>query len=161
MSNEINFSFIDYSFYTRSLDIFTIGCVANPRCEGCCNPELWDFSQEGISVSEALKKVQELNRMFNPLIDRILIVGGDPVDGYFLKDGVCDFIQQVKVLTNKPIYLFTRHELDKVPQKLKDIVDYIKCGPYCPELTTDDNWQYNIKLATSNQKIYSKDKGEF
>ena len=71
MSNEINFSFIDYSFYTRSLDIFTIGCVANPRCEGCCNPELWDFSQEGISVSEALKKIQELNKMFNPLIDRI------------------------------------------------------------------------------------------
>ena len=36
----------------------------------------------------------------------------------------------------------------------KKMVDYIKIGAYIPELTTDDNIQFGIKLATSNQKIY-------
>ena len=33
-------------------------------------------------------------------------------------------------------------------------LDYIKCGKYIPELTTDDNIQYGVHLATSNQRIY-------
>ena len=34
--------------------------------------------------------------------------------------------------------------------------DYIKCGRYKEELKTDDNIQYGIKLASSNQHIYRR-----
>ena len=59
---------------------------------------------------------------------------------------------------NIPIYLFTRHELNEVPEFVLKMCDYIKCGAYIPSLTCKDNIQYGIKLATSNQKILEKGK---
>ena len=38
----------------------------------------------------------------------------------------------------------------------KELCDYIKTGSYIEELKCDDNIQYGIKLATSNQKINKK-----
>ena len=43
--------------------------------------------------------------------------------------------------------------------KTKDI-DYIKCGTYQNKLSTKDNVQYGIKLATSNQMLYRLFKGD-
>lgn len=161
MKDEIKISFIDYSFYTRSVDIFTIGCSANPRCKGCCNPELWDWKQPGLSAKEVITKVDGYIKEYGHVFDRFLLVGGDPVDGFIYTQGLDTIIKNIREKTEKPIFLFTHHSLDEVPQELKEMVDYIKCGPYIPELVCEDNWQYGIKLATSNQKIYSKDKGEF
>jgi pyruvate-formate lyase-activating enzyme len=41
----------------------------------------------------------------------------------------------------------------------RDIIkhfDYIKCGRYEEEKKTEDNIEYGVKLASSNQKIYKK-----
>ena len=80
-------------------------------------------------------------------------MGGDPVDCFKHYPEYLDFLIELKKY-NKPIYLFTRHELEDIPKELIENVDYIKTGAYIPELTCDDNIQYDIKLATSNQKIY-------
>lgn len=154
MNNNLNIAHIEYSIQTKSLDIFTLGCDAFPRCEGCFNPELWDWNLQGISVQDTLKKVFELNSKFGSLVDRIIIVGGDPVDGYLHHPKDMTILLQELDKLGKPIYLFTRHELDEIPNELKNVVQYIKTGAYIPELTCDDNIQYGIKLATSNQKIY-------
>ena len=151
---------IEYSPITRSLDIFTIGC--NGNCKDCCNPEIKDFNLSGLSIENAISKVCGLNNQFDKLIDRIFLVGGDPVDGEIATSGGTRSLAcHIKTFTNKPIYLFTRHNLEDIPESLKECVDYIKTGAYIPELTTNDNIQYGIKLATSNQRIYKKVNGEW
>lgn len=161
MSKEIQIAHIEYSINTKSLDIFTIGCDAHPKCKGCYNCELWNFNLGGMYIYQTFNKLLELNTKFDKLIDKIIIVGGDPVDGWNKRTGLDKLLIEIKNKINKPIFLFTRHSLDNIPQKLKDLVDYIKVGEYISELTTDNNIQYGIKLATSNQKIYRKEKEQW
>lgn len=152
---QLQIDYIEYSPSTRSLDVFMVGC--NGNCKGCCNPEIKDWSVKGMSIYKTIDKVESLNNDFNKLVDKIIIVGGDPVDAYDKNpEDLLFMLHNIKNKTLKPIYLFTRHKLDDVSQNIKNIVDYIKVGEYLPELTTDNNIQFGIKLATSNQKIYKK-----
>ena len=154
MSNNLKISYIEYSPATNSLDVFMCGCTA-PHCKGCYNEELWDFNAEGISSDECWQEIVNLNHRFDSLVDRILILGGEPFDVYNrYPSEFIHFISNIKTTINKPIYLFTRYNLEDIPDTLKQYFDYIKCGRYIPELTTDDNVQEGIKLATSNQIIY-------
>ena len=41
-------------------------------------------------------------------------------------------------------------------EELLPFLDWVKIGRYIESLTTDNNIQYGIKLATSNQHIYKK-----
>lgn len=152
MGNQLRFAHIEYSITTRSLDIFNIGC--DGCCKGCFNTEIKDWSLPGFDKDYVINKVLQLDTKFGNLIDRIILVGGDPVDCYnrYKKD-YCDFVKSIKKL-NKPIFLFTRHELKDVDKELISLVDYVKTGAYIEELKTDDNIMFAIKLATSNQKIY-------
>lgn len=160
---NLRFAHVEYSISTKSLDIFTIGCgngSTNPMycaCEGCCNPEIRDWNLDGLSSKQVLKKVKQLNSEFNKLITKVLIVGGDPYDGYlrYSEEMLC-FLKDLKVALQKPVYLFTRHELTVISDEFKELCDFIKCGAYIPSLKTDNNFQYGIKLATSNQIIYKK-----
>ena len=86
------------------------------------------------------------------MIDWIWIYGGEPLDS----DNIELFYMLREFREHKPIVLFTRYSLDKVPDYIKEHADYIKCGEYIPELTVDNNIQYGITLSTSNQKIYKK-----
>lgn len=152
MCNKLQFAHIEYSIHTKSIDIFSIGCEGN--CQDCCNPEIkrWDLS--GLDTVQVVSKVVSLTTKFNNLIDRIILVGGDPVDAYKrYPSEYLSFISQIRTL-RKPIYLFTRYELTQIDPILLAQVDYIKTGPYLPELKCDDNIQEGIKLATSNQKIF-------
>lgn len=61
----------------------------------------------------------------------------------------------------KEMWLFTRFSLAEVPDDVKELFDYIKCGPYLEEYTVDNYYSHGVKLATSNQKVYSKADGDF
>lgn len=149
-------SYIEYSPATNSLDLFICGCNP-PHCNGCYNQELWDFNTDGDTVEKAVYDVVNLNHRFDSLIDRILILGGEPLDSYVLyPDDFIEMLSSLQTLVNKPIMLFTRYDLKDIPEEVKKHCDYIKCGRYIPELTTDNNIQEGIKLATSNQMIYKK-----
>lgn len=151
----IKFAHIDYSMTTESLDIFIIGCKGS--CKGCCNPEIKDFNLSGLNMIEVLQKTKELNDRFNKLIKRVILVGGDFIDNYKIYSGeVISFLENLKKIINKPIFLFTRFKLEEIPKEILELVDFVKCGAYIPELKADNNTQYGIKLATSNQKIYKK-----
>lgn len=151
MDNRLQFEYVEYSMWTRSIDIFSIGC--DGQCVGCCNPQIKNWNLKGIDPQQVILKTIHLLEKFSNVVDRIILVGGDPVDAYkhYPKEYL-EFVQQIKL--NKPIYLFTRHELKDIPKELLKEVDYVKTGAYIPELTCDDNIQYGIKLATSNQKIH-------
>lgn len=151
MDNRLQFEYVEYSMWTRSIDIFSIGC--DGQCVGCCNPQIKNWNLKGIDPQQVILKTIHLLEKFSNVVDRIILVGGDPVDAYkhYPKEYL-EFVQQIKL--DKPIYLFTRHELKDIPKELLKDVDYVKTGAYIPELTCDDNIQYGIKLATSNQKIH-------
>lgn len=143
-----------YTLATKSFEIFVAGCSGNPRCTGCHNPEAWDFEQgELFDEFYFYNKVQHKIIEFDTLIDNIMIFGGEPLD-----QDLCRLYALLELLkgTGKKIWIFTRYGLDNIPEHIKQMCDYIKCGPYIPDLSTDDNVQYGIKLATSNQHIYKK-----
>lgn len=141
-----------FTLATKSFEIYVSGCAGNPHCEGCHNPASWDFNlgdlyNKSFFYDNIKTKVEE----FDVLIKNIMIFGGEPLDNDH--DELLKLLNDLKSL-NKPIWLFTRYDINDVPDKIKTYCDYIKCGRYLPELTVDNNIQYGIKLATSNQKIY-------
>lgn len=158
--SDLRIAQIEYSIAQQSIDIFTIGC--DGHCEGCCNPEIKDWDAEGTFFVDAMDKIYEYAHDYDNMFNRIIIVGGDPVDAYKrYHEQFTQFIEQIRHATKlckeyKPIYLFTRHELTNIPSDLKNLVDYIKTGPYIPDLITKDHIEYGIRLATSNQHIYKK-----
>lgn len=132
------------------------GCSGNPHCTNCHNSESWNFNQGEKYTFLYAKKLCYKIKEFNSIIDNIMIFGGEPLD-----QNINDLIYLLLGLTyhQKNIWLFTRYSLDEVKDKLKEnieLCDYIKCGRYKENLITDNNIQYGIKLATSNQKIYKK-----
>ena len=143
---------IDYGMSDKTYSIFLSGCKSKVKCEGCFNPESWDFNA-GNSWLGSLKRIREDINLFKGIISKILIVGGEPLD----QDLGClqELINFLKALS-VPVCLFTHYSFDAVPGCIKDSCDYVKCGSYIPSLKCSDNVQYGIKLATSNQKIYKK-----
>ena len=137
-----------YNLSNKTLEIYLSGCYGN--CYNCHNPELKDFNIGNPYKNELLKIIEKIKE-FDSLVGNIWILGGEPLDNninelvYFL-----NYLLQ----TNKSIWLWTRYELNNVPDNIKKYCNYIKCGEYIEKLSTNDNIQYGIKLATSNQNIY-------
>ena len=144
-----------YTLATKSLEIYISGCMASPHCEDCHNPESWDFDLGEVYDINYFYKIKRKVEEFPSLVKNIMIFGGEPLDQKEIE--LKKFLNDLYTL-NKDIWLFTRHELYNVPQFVKDKCSYIKCGYYDYRLSTDDNIQYGIKLATSNQNIYKKGK---
>ena len=134
-----------------SLTIFFSHC--DFRCEGCQNPS----TQSGEQGKEFTKDIEDYIINFfneNKMCANLVLSGGDPLSSTNRRE-VLDFLERFKSkLPEINIWVYTGYELNKLTNEdLKDI-DYIKCGTYQNKLSTKDNVQYGIKLATSNQNIY-------
>ena len=148
----MNISYVDYSPATKSLDIFFSGCNP-PFCSGCYNSELTDFNC-GTDWRNWIDKIEKYCNEYSGLIDNIFLLGGSPAHQDL--NEMYEFIRILFMLNNQKIWLFAREELNEIPELFKGLCNYIKTGAYIPELICDNNIQYGIKLATSNQKIYKK-----
>ena len=143
-----------YTLKNKVFEIYVAGCSAIPHCTNCHNPETWDFNQGDFFDDKYFKEKIEIKIIeFDSMIRNIMIFGGEPLD-----QPIEELIYLLSKLykCKKTIWLFTRNEIENVPDKIKEYCNYIKCGSYVPELTTENNIQYGIKLATSNQYIYKK-----
>lgn len=145
-------SYIDYSPKTKSLDIFFSGCNP-PYCKDCYNSELVSFDC-GTDWRLWLDKIEQYCHEYSGLIENIFLLGGSATHQDI--NEMYEFLSSIFLLTNQEIWLFAREELSDVPEFFKGLCAYIKCGEYIPKLICDNNIQYGIKLATSNQKIYKK-----
>lgn len=140
-----------FTLKTKSFEIYVSGCAGNPYCKGCHNPETWDFNV-GDEFDDKLKEqISDKIMSFNAIIENIMIFGGEPLDQK--KEDLVELFSFLSTF-NKKIWLFTRYEKDEIDKDILNFLDYIKCGRYVQELRVDDNIQFGIKLATSNQKIY-------
>lgn len=142
-----------YTLKTKSFEIYLSGCSGSPKCSGCYSPELWDFNIGQDVSNELIGKSREKILRFDSIIDNIFILGGDPLDQP--TEEIASLVKDFLPL-DKKMWLFTRKEIEEIPVEIKNIFDYIKTGRYIPELTSENNIQCGIKLATSNQKIHKK-----
>lgn len=148
----MNIVAIDYSMATKSMDIFFSGCDAEPRCQDCHNPEAWDFNV-GKDWKQWLFQINDNVIKFGTMFDKFFLLGGEPL----AQDQAqfSNFIACIKEY-KKEIWLFTHYELKEIDKSVKKQFDYIKTGRYLPELSTNDNICYGVRLATSNQKIWKR-----
>ena len=143
-----------YTLERKSFEIYIAGCAGNPHCEGCHNPESWDFTiGKKFNPSDIIFWKEKI-LMFDGLINNISIFGGEPLDNNWGE--LEEMLRLLKNNVNKEIWIYTRYSIEEVPKFVKLYCDYIKCGRYIKELKTENNIQYGVKLATKNQKIYKK-----
>jgi len=140
-----------YTLEHKSLDIYVAGCNGNPHCFQCHNPESWDFNKGHIYNKGYFNHIKEKVKSFDSMVDNIMIFGGEPNDSNH--DELLHMLMDLKSL-GKKIWLFTRYEINNIPEFEYILCDYIKTGKYDSELIVDNNIQYGIKLASANQKIY-------
>ena len=146
----MNIAATQYTLGNKSYEIYVAGCKAKPHCENCHNPELWNFTFGDKLDEEMYKRIESKLNSFNDLIDNIWIVGGEPLDQ--------DLNELKKLLIflktfNKKMWLFTRFELDEIPEDIIKYFDYIKTGRYLPSEKVSHE-EYGVVLATTNQHIH-------
>lgn len=142
-----------YTLQNQALEMYLAGCKGDNgvHCADCHNPDLWNFNiGEKYNTSYFLKIKQKV-KDFDNIIKNIMIFGGEPLDNS--PNELSELLFELSTL-KKDIWLFTRYDINEVPEYVKNYCTYIKTGKYIPELKCDNNIQYGIKLATSNQKIY-------
>ncbi len=138
-----------YSINTKSYEIYLSGCKGS--CKGCHNTELKDFNiGEDLTEKRLFNLISDI-LLFDTLIDNIFILGGEPLDQNISE--LEYLLSTLKKETNKKIWLFTRYELNEIPQNIIQFCDYIKTGHY-DETQKGENIQFGISLPTTNQKIY-------
>ena len=136
--------------------IFFNHCDFN--CIDCQNSKLMhdpkmynDFTEEVQNNIIKLYKEDKYGEYGN-----LVLSGGDPYSTTNRTETLKFLKKFKKELPNIKVWIYTGYTLDKVDSEYLNYVDYIKCGQYLKKLKTNDNYQYGIKLATSNQKIYKK-----
>jgi organic radical activating enzyme len=123
------------------------------NCPNCCNEELKTLSPYIIEDYEIINEV-----LSNPFNKGIILAGLE----WTLQPK--EMIKLIELALNQKleVILYTgmdyKNLINKFPQLLNFNI-YIKTGRYDSKLSTDNNIQYGVKLASSNQTI-TKIKGE-
>lgn len=138
-----------------SVTFFTQGCPH--RCEGCHNPETWDFEGgEEVTHDTILEVIEAITA--NGLHRNLCIMGGEPLcpENQFLTNLIINSVKEK--LPDTKIYLWTGYcleNLDMSNNRIKSILEQVDClidGPY-------DKTKRDVSLfmrGSSNQRILYK-----
>lgn len=135
----------------KRIEIYLSGCKA-PHCEGCHNPESWDFDS-GKNISDNL--IQQFYK-YKDLYENIWILGGEPLDQ--AKDDLIWLLYKLKSF-DKKIWVWTRYNFDEIDKDILRYCDYVKTGKFINDGSSYIA-EYGIKLASSNQEIIKLKQGE-
>ena len=138
-----------------SVTFFTQGCPLS--CEGCHNPETWDFEGgEEVTHDTILEVIEAITA--NGLHRNLCIMGGEPLcpENQFLTNLIINSVKEK--LPDTKIYLWTGYcleDLDMTNNRIKSILEQVDClidGPY-------DKTKRDVSLfmrGSSNQRILYK-----
>ena len=138
-----------------SVTFFTQGCPH--KCEGCHNPETWDFEGgEEVTHDTILEIIEAITA--NGLHRNLCIMGGQPLcpENQFLTNLIINSVKEK--LPDTKIYLWTGYyleNLDMSNNRIKSILEQVDCiidGPY-------DKTKRDVSLfmrGSSNQRILYK-----
>lgn len=117
-----------------SVSFYTQGCPH--RCQGCHNPETWDFKGGKEFTTNILDEIVEALQA-NGIKRSLCILGGEPLcsENQFL---TCMIVRHVKEkLPETEIYVWTGYTYEQLNQNpdphlknILQIIDYIIDGPY-------------------------------
>lgn len=117
--------------------VFVQGC--RHHCDGCHNPETWDFDGGYDFPIEAI--ADDFRR--RKYLDGITLSGGDP----FYQQNKC--IELLKLIKPSSVWIYTGFEYDDIKHtELASMADVIVTGRYVKELACEGKM-----YGSSNQKI--------
>lgn len=109
------------------VSIFVQGC--NRHCDGCFNPETWDYNGGKIFNNKIQEKFLDLGK--NESIIGFSILGGEPLDQ---DDSMLELINNIKkIYPDKTIWMWTGHTYENLTDKQMEIVkllDVLVDGPF-------------------------------
>ena len=130
------------------VSLFVSGC--RNRCEGCFNPEAWDFEYGEKFTWETVHEIERL--LDNPNVEGLSILGGDPLEPENREwvETLCAYIKHN--LPNKTIWVWTGY--DFIEDGLIDILlmNYI-------DVLVDGRFEKDLKdlrlkyRGSSNQRV--------
>lgn len=154
-SGIINCTVADGIGFRTSL--YISGC--KHHCEGCHNPETWDF-KAGKPFTEEVEEIL-FGLIDKPYIKGLTLTGGDPV---FSADEVVPLLKRFRERfgDSKNVWLYTGYALEALKNleigDLLDLVDVVVDGPFVLA-------QRDITLpfrGSKNQRVWEKDEdGKF
>lgn len=106
-----------------SLAIHFTGCPL--RCKGCHSNDLWN-SKQGVDLDAS--KFEQLITNYSKYISCVVFMGGEWQLSLLL-----DFIY-ISKKNKKKTALYTGLEINEIPNALIKNLDYLKYGPFVPEL---------------------------
>lgn len=124
------------------IGIWFCGCPR--RCDGCSNPELWEFQDRYktslVTVMSLIEKIAQAHS-----VDGFTITGGDP---FFQPDALSRLLEQIKKISDD-ILVYTGYMKDDLPTPLLKNIAVLIDAPY---IKVQNN---NCRLRGSdNQTIY-------
>lgn len=125
--------------------LFLQGCSKN--CKGCHNAGIREHGKGTMVPIEELVAFIEL-RCRNK---KITVSGGEPLEQ---ADGLEILIRRLK-RKGYNVCVYTGWEIERVPERILRLVDYIKTGGFVMDLR-NTNIQY---VGSSNQHMFSVDNG--
>jgi anaerobic ribonucleoside-triphosphate reductase activating protein len=124
--------------------VFVQGC--KHKCDGCHNPETWDFCGGYDYPVEAI--VHDYKK--RKYIDGITLSGGDP----FFNQKEC--VELLKAIEPKSVWIYTGFEYDDIKDtELALMADVLVTGRFVKELICEGKM-----YGSSNQKIIRRNKNE-
>ena len=156
----MNYSGIKFCDIANGTGVRTVLFVSGCRnhCEGCFQPETWDFSNGEPFTEETENRI--IDSLFPSYIKGLTLLGGDPMEPENQK-ALLPFLQRMKKsCPNKDVWAYTGYilERDLVPDgkcytedtaEMLSHIDVLVDGPYIAA-------QYSIMLkfkGSSNQRV--------
>lgn len=131
--------------------VYCQGC--NHHCQGCHNPQTWDFNGGTIYSVEEL-----FNIINNEELSNVTFSGGDPM---FQVDAFTELAKMIKNKTNKTIWCYSGYTYEQIKENPKmslilPFLDVLVDGPFIMEKRNTD-----LKFRGSeNQRIIYLKNGE-
>ena len=112
------------------MTVFFQGCPHH--CEGCHNPETWDYNAEGMELS-----VKDVLKLFDEdiILSGVTLSGGEPLSPCNF-DEVIELVKEIKK-RNKNVWIYPGYVIDKLlmlyPNLKNDLLPYVDVivdGPF-------------------------------
>ncbi len=129
-----------------SLAIHFTGCPL--KCKGCHSNDLWNPAS-GFDLDTL--KFDQIVSEYSKYISCVVFMGGE-----WNLTSLLEMIQVAK-RHNKKIAHYTGLQLDEIPKALINNLDYLKYGPYIPELggLSSKNTNQRLINLTTNDELNS------
>ena len=119
-------------------------CGCGHRCEGCCNPELWEFQERYRTTPETVFDLIRTLAETHP-IDGFTISGGDPM---YQPQALRRLLKLLKTISDD-ILVYTGYQLEALPPQALENISVLIDGPYIE--ARNDN---SFLRGSSNQRIH-------